>query len=243
VESQRIPSLFDPCVDEDPASPSAVGGTGCVCRRAWSDPEFGLPVVGEHFRTRGGATDRWTFRTYAPLDLRPDDVFASVIIDRTSGLFWIRTAAGTLSLLPESVSRGYPGDAEGPQTADGCAERGEVGLAGGRQGLQVGRLRPQPHDRRWTAVAQFQGCFALRRSWSRVRPNTTTPSPVPRVPHHRPSRTTGSTTGGPVSPAAGSAASCGFVWPLLIGSPVRSRRAGRPLWAAVPRAALRSGGR
>lgn len=107
VESQRIPDLFHPCVDENTDSPSAVGGTGCVCRRTWYDPQFGLPVVGEHFRTRGGDTDRWTYRTYAPLDLRPDDVFASVVIDRTSGQFWIRTAAGTLSLLPEYVTRGY----------------------------------------------------------------------------------------------------------------------------------------
>ncbi|MEV1176859.1 hypothetical protein [Nonomuraea sp. NPDC049784] len=45
--------------------------------------------------------------TYAPLDLRPDDVFASLVIDRISDLFWIRTTAGTLSFLPEHHSRGY----------------------------------------------------------------------------------------------------------------------------------------
>ncbi|MEV1173931.1 hypothetical protein [Nonomuraea sp. NPDC049784] len=107
VHHRDIPRLFDPCVDDDKDSPAAVSGSGCVCRKTWYDPEFGLPVVGEHYRTDGAQIDEWTYTTYAPLDLRPRDVFASLIIDRVSGLFWIRTTTGMLSLLPERVSRGY----------------------------------------------------------------------------------------------------------------------------------------
>ncbi|MBK3645692.1 hypothetical protein [Streptomyces sp. MBT33] len=106
VDPQEIPRLFHPCVDEDKASPSAVSGDGCTCRRTWVDPEFGLPVVGEHFRTVGGSSDRWTYTTYAPLDLRPDDAVESVIVDR-GGLFWARTTEGVLSVLPMLESSGY----------------------------------------------------------------------------------------------------------------------------------------
>ncbi|GAA2626659.1 hypothetical protein GCM10010411_74540 [Actinomadura fulvescens] len=107
VDNHKIPRLFHPCVDEDADSPSAVAGSGCTCCRTWYDPASGLPVVGEHFRTRGGDTDRWTYTTYAPLDLRPGDTFHAVIIDRASRLFWIRTGAGSLSFVPEHLSRGY----------------------------------------------------------------------------------------------------------------------------------------
>ncbi|MFF4741286.1 hypothetical protein ACFY2W_36195 [Streptomyces sp. NPDC001262] len=106
VEPQRIPDLFHPCVEEDKDSPSAVRGSGCVCRRTFYDPEFGLPVVGKHFRHVGeGGTDQWTYETYAPLDLRPDDVFGRFIVDR--GLFWVRTEKGLLSILPQQYGLGY----------------------------------------------------------------------------------------------------------------------------------------
>ncbi|MFC5188003.1 hypothetical protein [Actinomadura harenae] len=107
VHPQKMPSLFQPCVDEDPDSPSALMGSGCTCRRTWTDPLFGLPVVGEHYRTVGGQIDQWTYFTYAPLDLRPDDVLSAVVIDRDSGLFWARTSTGDLALLPMSNSQGY----------------------------------------------------------------------------------------------------------------------------------------
>ncbi len=106
VDSRRIPELFHPCVDEDKASPSAVDGSGCVCHRTWTDPEFGLPVVGQHYRTVDGTIDTWTYWTHAPLDLRPEDTFATLVIDR-GDLLWIRTANGLLSLLPEQLGRGY----------------------------------------------------------------------------------------------------------------------------------------
>jgi hypothetical protein len=106
VEQQKIPALFHPCVEDDKASPSAVGGSGCVCRRTFYDPEFGLPVVGEHFKHVGtGGLDQWTYQTYAPLDLRPHDTFSSFITER--GLFWARTEKGALSILPQQNSRGY----------------------------------------------------------------------------------------------------------------------------------------
>ncbi|MFD3651619.1 hypothetical protein ACFWVT_08000 [Streptomyces cyaneofuscatus] len=38
VEPKKIPALFHPCVTEDKDSPSAIGGSGCLCRRAFYDP-------------------------------------------------------------------------------------------------------------------------------------------------------------------------------------------------------------
>ncbi|MEV7122226.1 hypothetical protein [Kitasatospora griseola] len=115
VGNDRISDLFHPCVDEAPDSPSAVG-TGCVCRRTFTDPEFGLPVIGVHFRTdsSGGPLpwkpqdiDQWTYRTYAPLGLRDEETCTSLIIDQRTGLFWMRTSRGVLTLLPERSGRGY----------------------------------------------------------------------------------------------------------------------------------------
>ncbi|MBU3870032.1 hypothetical protein KN815_40080 [Streptomyces sp. 4503] len=114
VQSREITKLFHPCVDEDKASPSALGD-GCTCFRTFVDPIFGMPVVGQHFRTARGNNDRWTYTTYAPLDLRPDDVVASVVIDR-GGLFWARTNDGVLAVLSMLESYGYgPGRALAPR--------------------------------------------------------------------------------------------------------------------------------
>ncbi|MFD3666124.1 hypothetical protein ACFWVF_36890 [Streptomyces sp. NPDC058659] len=106
VEPTKIPTLFHPCVTEDKSSPSAINGSGCVCRRTFYDPEFGLPVVGEHFKHVGtGGTDQWSYKTYAPLELRPDDTFSRFHTGR--GLFWARTEKGDLSILPQRHGLGY----------------------------------------------------------------------------------------------------------------------------------------
>ncbi|WP_018555006.1 MULTISPECIES: hypothetical protein [unclassified Streptomyces] len=106
VERTKIPALFHPCVTEDASSPSAINGSGCVCRRTFYDPEFGLPVVGEHFKHSGtGGTDQWSYKTYAPLALRPDDVFSRFHTGRS--LFWARTGKGDLSILPQREGHGY----------------------------------------------------------------------------------------------------------------------------------------
>ncbi|GAA3352328.1 hypothetical protein GCM10017744_000780 [Streptomyces antimycoticus] len=69
-------------------------------------PEFGLPVVGEHFKHVGeGGTDQWTYQTYAPLDLRPDDTFNRFITGRS--LFWAQTEKGLLPILPQRNALGY----------------------------------------------------------------------------------------------------------------------------------------
>ncbi|WP_223190759.1 hypothetical protein [Streptomyces sp. TRM68416] len=109
VESDKIASLFHACVDDDKDSPAAVGGSGCLCFKSFMDPEFGLPVVADHYRTVGGNIDQWTYKAYAPRDLRPDGEFYRLIIDRRSGMFWIRTRDGLLSILPEENGRGYGG--------------------------------------------------------------------------------------------------------------------------------------
>ncbi|MGW1902246.1 hypothetical protein ACWCQB_33790 [Streptomyces hirsutus] len=106
VEPQKIPALFHSCVEEDKDSPSAISGSGCVCRRTFYDPEFGPSVVGRHFKHVGtGGTDKWTYQTYAPLDLRPDDTFHRFIVSR--GLFWARTEKSLLSILPQKNALGY----------------------------------------------------------------------------------------------------------------------------------------
>ncbi|MFD5000056.1 hypothetical protein [Streptomyces buecherae] len=106
VESTKIPTLFHPCVTQDTDSPSAIAGSGCTCRQTFYDPEFGLPVVAKHFKHVGsGGTDQWSYKTYAPLELRPDDVFSSFITGR--GLFWARTDKGLLSILPQRHALGY----------------------------------------------------------------------------------------------------------------------------------------
>ncbi|MGX1762066.1 hypothetical protein ACWIG5_35035 [Streptomyces lydicus] len=77
-----------------------------MCRRTFYDPEFGLPVVGEHFKHVGtGGTDQWSYKTYAPLRLRPDDIFDRFHTGR--GLFWARTDKGLLSILPQRHGLGY----------------------------------------------------------------------------------------------------------------------------------------
>ncbi|WP_274036392.1 hypothetical protein [Streptomyces sp. MMBL 11-1] len=104
VPSSQIPSLFHPCVTVDPnGGRAATSGPRCPCRPTYYDPAFGLPVVGEHAGPAG--TDRWSYTTYAPLALRPDDVFSSFITSR--GLFWARTAKGLLSILPQKHGMGY----------------------------------------------------------------------------------------------------------------------------------------
>ncbi|MDT0485350.1 hypothetical protein [Streptomyces doebereineriae] len=106
VEPTKIPALFRPCVEEDKDSPSVVRGSGCVCRRTFYDPEFGLPVVGAHFKHAGaGGTDQWSYNTYAPLDLRPGDTFDRFLV--SGGLFWARTEKGLLSILPQRNGLGY----------------------------------------------------------------------------------------------------------------------------------------
>jgi len=105
-DKRKMPALFHPCVYEDENSPSAVGKSGCVCFQSWYDPEFGMPVVADHYRTVGGRIENWTHRTYAPLDLRRDDVFDSLIIDGGRN-FWIRTTDGLLSFLPQHRMHPY----------------------------------------------------------------------------------------------------------------------------------------
>ncbi|MGV9268087.1 hypothetical protein ACWDRR_25880 [Kitasatospora sp. NPDC003701] len=121
VDNDKIPALWHACVDEDTASPAAIAGSGCTCYRTFTDPETGMPVVSEHYRTcsgpgladimgwktQDGPTDRWTHRTYAPLGLREGQSCASLIIDRRSGLFWLRSDRGTLYPLPELNGRGH----------------------------------------------------------------------------------------------------------------------------------------
>lgn len=105
VPADKIPDLFHPCVYDDKDSPSAVGGSGCVCHQTFLDPEFGLPVVAEHYRTVSGNIDSWKYLTYTPLDLRPQDSFASLAL--AGDQFWARTTGGLLVLLPEEHGHGY----------------------------------------------------------------------------------------------------------------------------------------
>ncbi|MEQ6028297.1 hypothetical protein SOM70_37745 [Streptomyces salinarius] len=57
------------------------------------------------YAARQRGTDQWSYTTYAPLELRPDDVFSRFHTGRS--LFWARTDRGVLSLLPQRNALGY----------------------------------------------------------------------------------------------------------------------------------------
>jgi len=63
------PSLWHPCVYNDPESPSAIAGDGCVCWQTYRDPETWLPVAAHHYRTVSGNIEHWDYKTYAPLSV------------------------------------------------------------------------------------------------------------------------------------------------------------------------------
>ncbi|WP_043463754.1 hypothetical protein [Kitasatospora sp. MBT66] len=105
VTNLELPRLFDPCVDENTASPAAVSESGCVCRRSFTDPQFGTPVVAEHHRTVSGSTDRWAYQTLAPVSLRDGESVTTLVIDR--GTFWTRTSRNVLALLPQHRANEY----------------------------------------------------------------------------------------------------------------------------------------
>lgn len=102
VTTESVPQLFGPCAEEGHAANAMFD-----CHDSYVDPLFGLPVVVRHTRNARSGRETWACSTYAPLDLRPDDQFERLIIDRESNTFWARTTDGVLSLLPEAQGRGY----------------------------------------------------------------------------------------------------------------------------------------
>ncbi|MFF7251186.1 hypothetical protein ACFZBU_45895 [Embleya sp. NPDC008237] len=107
LDNRSMPELFRRCVEEDGDDPTALAtGSACSCYRTLYDPEFGLPVVAKHRRVDAASADKWSYQTYAPLELRPQDTFAALVVDRGE-YFWIRTTDGLLSFLPQGPSRGY----------------------------------------------------------------------------------------------------------------------------------------
>ncbi len=113
VTPDEAPQLWHPCVYDDPDSPSAVAGDGCLCWRAFRDPITWLPVAVHHYRTVTGDREHWEHHTYAPLALPDGEQLTALIIDREADMVWARTDRGTLHILPEKqtagYSTGYPG--------------------------------------------------------------------------------------------------------------------------------------
>lgn len=107
VGSNDARMLWDPCVYDDPDSPSAVGQSGCLCWQTFRDPATWLPVAANHYRTVGGNIEQWRYHTYAPLALGDGERVDRLIIDQDAHAFWIRTDSGTLYLLPERRGQGY----------------------------------------------------------------------------------------------------------------------------------------
>lgn len=105
--SSEAPRLWQECVVDDPDSPAAVGPGGCSCVKALTDPLTLMPVVAEHRRSVTGRFDSWTHVTYSPVELPPDERLSALIIDRESGVFWVRTEKGNLYFLPEQTGRGF----------------------------------------------------------------------------------------------------------------------------------------
>ncbi|TCN30693.1 hypothetical protein EV644_13175 [Kribbella orskensis] len=98
-----------PCVYDDPDSPNAIAGDGCVCWRASRDNITQLPVVARHYRTVTGNIENWTHYTFAPLELPKNERLYSLIIDHEADMQWVRLENGILHILPEVNGRGYSG--------------------------------------------------------------------------------------------------------------------------------------
>nr|WP_200931261.1 MULTISPECIES: hypothetical protein [unclassified Frankia] len=107
VNSDEAPTLWHPCVYEDPESPSAVAGDGCVCWQTFRDPITWLPVAAHHFRTVSGNHEYWQHYTYAPLSIPDGERLGTLVIDRESDMFWVRTYSGALHIIPERQGAGY----------------------------------------------------------------------------------------------------------------------------------------
>lgn len=107
VGMNDAPRLWYPCVYEDPESPSAVAGEGCLCWQTFRDPVTQLPVAAEHYRTVSGNIETWRRYTYAPLELPEREQLERLIVDREAGMFWIRSTRGILYIMPEERGAGY----------------------------------------------------------------------------------------------------------------------------------------
>lgn len=107
VKNDEAPLLWNPCVFDDPESPSAVAGDRCGCLTTLYDPLTWMPVVKEHERTVGGDSERWKYWTFSPLSLPEGQVLERLIIDQEAGVMWLRNDRGELHFLPEKVAEGY----------------------------------------------------------------------------------------------------------------------------------------
>jgi hypothetical protein len=118
IGGREARALWDPCVYDDPESPSAVAGDGCVCWKSSRDPITWLPVVAHHHRTVSGNIETWTHHTFAPLELPETLQISSLIIDHEADTQWVRLEDGTLQLLPEVGGRGYSAGYSGSGPSD-----------------------------------------------------------------------------------------------------------------------------
>lgn len=107
VSNDKAPRLWNPCVVDDPESPSALDRDGCLCMTTFHDPLTGLPVVKEHYRTVSGNIEYWEYWTFAPLSLPEGQALERLIIDRDAHVMWLRNDRGELHFLPEERGEGY----------------------------------------------------------------------------------------------------------------------------------------
>ncbi len=107
VSNDEAPRLWDPCVFDDPESPSAVAGDGCLCLTTLYDPLTWMPVVKQHYRTVSGNIENWTYWTFSPLSLPEGPALERLIIDQDAGVMWLRNDRGELHFLPEKTGEGY----------------------------------------------------------------------------------------------------------------------------------------
>jgi hypothetical protein len=103
--SKHAPALWQPCAYDDPRSPVAVAGTGCLCWQSLRDPVTWLPVAARHYRTVSGNHENWTYHTLTPLEFPAGERLATLIID--SDQIWMRNQDGVLNFLPEAQDAGY----------------------------------------------------------------------------------------------------------------------------------------
>jgi hypothetical protein len=105
VGSKDAAALWQPCVYDDPQSPSAVGGDGCGCRQSFHDPVTWMPVAAEHYRTVSGNHENWRYYTCTALEFPEGERLTTLIID--SDRIWMRNQDGILNFLPEAAGAGY----------------------------------------------------------------------------------------------------------------------------------------
>jgi hypothetical protein len=192
VSNNDAPRLWHPCVFDDPESPSAIAGDGCLCPTTLYDPLTWMPVVKEHYRTVSGNIDEWTYWTFSPLSLPEGQVLERLIIDQDAGVMWLRNDRGELHFPPEKTGEGYSVGYGGGGPGKFAAMIEKIVASDGRDVTpDTSRVTANRHLNEWTSspvsdrtrelsLAQLRNTMRSQPAAivsSSLGPNATAPSP------------------------------------------------------------------